>query len=47
MFPVPKALSKEGIKDIVVAFVKAAQRALQAGFDTVEIHNAHGYLLHR
>ncbi|KAF8574531.1 FMN-linked oxidoreductase [Ramaria rubella] len=46
LYPEPKALSKEGIKEIVAAFVQAAHRALKAGFDVIEIHNAHGYLLH-
>ncbi|KAI0643110.1 FMN-linked oxidoreductase [Trametes meyenii] len=44
-FPKPKELDKAGIKKIVAAFVAAAQRALRAGFDVIEIHNAHGYLL--
>ncbi|OCH92836.1 FMN-linked oxidoreductase [Obba rivulosa] len=42
---VPKALTKEGIKRIVDAFALAAKRAVRAGFDVIEIHNAHGYLL--
>ncbi|KAH9912673.1 FMN-linked oxidoreductase [Epithele typhae] len=42
----PKALDKQGIQRIVAAFVAAAKRALAAGFDVIEIHNAHGYLLH-
>jgi 2,4-dienoyl-CoA reductase-like NADH-dependent reductase (Old Yellow Enzyme family) len=45
-FPKPRALTKEGIKDIVRAFVDGAKRAMKAGFDVIEIHNAHGYLLH-
>ncbi|KII89987.1 hypothetical protein PLICRDRAFT_91117 [Plicaturopsis crispa FD-325 SS-3] len=44
-FPVPKELTKEGIQSVVTAFVNAAKRALKAGFDVIEIHNAHGYLL--
>lgn len=44
-FPTPKALTKEGIKGIVTAFVNATKRALQAGYDVIEIHAAHGYLL--
>lgn len=43
---VPNVLSEEGIKDLVKAFVDAAKRALKAGVDVIEIHNAHGYLLH-
>jgi len=45
-FPQPKALTIEGIQRIKDAFVAAAKRAIQAGFDVIEIHNAHGYLLH-
>ncbi|KZT65810.1 FMN-linked oxidoreductase [Daedalea quercina L-15889] len=45
-FPQPKELTLEGIKRIKHAFVDAARRALRAGFDVIEIHNAHGYLLH-
>ena len=39
------ALTTDEIKTIVGDFVKAAQRALSAGFDVIEIHAAHGYLL--
>ena len=42
----PYALSIEGIAGIVKAFAEAAIRADKAGFDVVEIHAAHGYLLH-
>jgi len=45
-YPHPKALTKEGIAGLVKAFVDAARRALQAGIDVIELHNAHGYLLH-
>ncbi|KAI5122193.1 hypothetical protein M0805_002682 [Coniferiporia weirii] len=45
-FPEPKELTKEGIKLVVRGFVDAAKRALKAGMDVIEIHNAHGYLLH-
>jgi len=41
----PRALDREGIAAIVDAFRRAAQRAIRAGFDFVEIHAAHGYLL--
>lgn len=42
----PQALDEAGIQRIIEAFAIAAQRAFQAGFDVVEIHAAHGYLLH-
>jgi len=42
----PQALDQSGIDAIVVAFVDAARRAIAAGFDLLEIHGAHGYLLH-
>ncbi len=45
-YGVPRALDEAGIADIVRAFGLAAQRALAAGFDYVEIHAAHGYLIH-
>ena len=44
--PVPRALTLEEIADLQQAFVQAAQRAVTAGFQVVEIHVAHGYLLH-
>ena len=43
----PSPLSESEIELAVKAFALAAQRAHQAGFDTVEIHAAHGYLLHQ
>ena len=45
-YPVPRELSVEEIDHIVADFEAAAKRALQVGFDVVEIHAAHGYLLH-
>jgi 2,4-dienoyl-CoA reductase-like NADH-dependent reductase (Old Yellow Enzyme family) len=42
----PEALDKTGIEAIREAFVAAARRAQAAGFDFLEIHSAHGYLLH-
>ncbi|SUY46226.1 NADH:flavin oxidoreductase [Clostridium putrefaciens] len=41
----PKALSKDEIKDIVKGFKDAAARSEKAGFDMIEIHGAHGYLI--
>jgi len=45
-YPLPAALDPSGIKAVVEGFRHAARRALEAGFDFVEIHAAHGYLLH-
>ena len=44
--PVPAALSIQQITRIVGCFSDAARRALDAGFRVVEVHSAHGYLLH-
>jgi 2,4-dienoyl-CoA reductase-like NADH-dependent reductase (Old Yellow Enzyme family) len=44
--PVPKALDQAGIDGIVAAFEAGTKRALTAGFRVIEIHSAHGYLLH-
>ncbi|KAM0544988.1 hypothetical protein ACHAPJ_011569 [Fusarium lateritium] len=45
--PVPKALTKRDIEQLKADFVDAAKRAIKAGFDVIEIHSAHGYLLHQ
>ena len=45
-YPKPQALTLEGIQEIVGAFAKAARRAWEAGFRVIEIHAAHGYLIH-
>jgi 2,4-dienoyl-CoA reductase-like NADH-dependent reductase (Old Yellow Enzyme family) len=45
--PLPVALDEEGIDRIVAAFEAAARRAVEAGFRVIEIHSAHGYLLHQ
>jgi 2,4-dienoyl-CoA reductase-like NADH-dependent reductase (Old Yellow Enzyme family) len=44
--PVPTALDAAGVDAIVDAFEAAASRAVDAGFNVLEIHAAHGYLLH-
>lgn len=46
-YKTPQALSKEGIVETIEAFREGARRAIEAGFDTVEIHGAHGYLIHQ
>src|SRR5262249_2903320 len=43
---VPQELYRQDIPFIVGAFVAAAQRAITAGFELLEIHSAHGYLIH-
>jgi 2,4-dienoyl-CoA reductase-like NADH-dependent reductase (Old Yellow Enzyme family) len=44
--PMPQPLDEAGINAVVSAFESAAKRALTAGFKVIEIHSAHGYLLH-
>jgi 2,4-dienoyl-CoA reductase-like NADH-dependent reductase (Old Yellow Enzyme family) len=43
---VPAALGEDELPALVAAFAAAARRAVLAGFDLVELHSAHGYLLH-
>jgi 2,4-dienoyl-CoA reductase-like NADH-dependent reductase (Old Yellow Enzyme family) len=43
----PRALDAEGLRRIRAAFVDAARRAMRLGIDAIELHSAHGYLLHQ
>lgn len=45
--PVPHEMSKGEILDTIECFVQATERSRAAGFDVVELHSAHGYLLHQ
>ena len=45
-YPMPQALTIDGIQEVVQAFAAAARRACEAGFRVIEIHAAHGYLIH-
>ena len=44
--PIPRALTRDEIRSVAEAWGKAAARAHAAGFDVVEIHGAHGFLIH-
>ncbi len=46
-WPAPQALDEAGVQAVVADFRAAAQRALAAGFELIEVHAAHGYLLHQ
>ncbi len=41
----PKEMTKEDIEKVIKAFTDAAKRAVEAGFDAIEVHGAHGYLI--
>ncbi len=45
--PLPDALDEAGLRAVTASFVEGTRRALGAGFDAVELHAAHGYLLHQ
>ena len=46
-YKTPRALNTEEVKGIVFQFKEAVRRAVSAGFDTIELHGAHGYLIHQ
>lgn len=46
-YPVPHALTQDEIAGVVEHFARATERALDAGFQIIELHAAHGYLLHQ
>jgi 2,4-dienoyl-CoA reductase-like NADH-dependent reductase (Old Yellow Enzyme family) len=46
-YPHPQALSFNGVQEVVAAFAESARRALEAGFRLLELHAAHGYLIHQ
>ena len=45
--PAPEALTEAGIAEVIASFAAAARRALSAGFEVLELHFAHGYLVHQ
>ena len=44
--PAPRALDAQGLARVTAAFCQAAERAVRLGFEAIELHGAHGYLLH-
>ncbi len=45
--PVPHEMNESEISATITGFANAAKRAVEAGFDVIEIHGAHGYLIHQ
>ena len=46
-YDIPQALDEAGIRTVIEHFAAATRRAREAGFSIVEVHSAHGYLLHQ
>jgi 2,4-dienoyl-CoA reductase-like NADH-dependent reductase (Old Yellow Enzyme family) len=46
-WPVPEALSKQGIKQLLAQWIAAVKRAERIGYDLIEVHGGHGYLVHQ
>jgi 2,4-dienoyl-CoA reductase-like NADH-dependent reductase (Old Yellow Enzyme family) len=46
-YPVPHALSTAEVEELVRSYGQAARRAREAGFEVLEVHGAHGYLIHQ
>jgi len=46
-FPVPREMSKSDIETVIESFAAGARRAREAGFDAIELHGAHGYLINQ
>ena len=46
-YQMPRELSKDEIIDIIEKFKQSTKRAVEAGFDAIELHGAHGYLIHQ
>lgn len=45
-YPVPRMMTRDDIAQVIEAFRRAAYRSRQVGFDVIELHAAHGYLIH-
>lgn len=46
-YPVPREMAKKDIETVIHSFAQGARRAREAGFDAIELHAAHGYLLNQ
>lgn len=46
-YPVPKEMSKKDIEKVIIDFKDAAKRSVDAGYEVIELHMAHGYLFHQ